>query len=163
MEKTTFDEHGREILDPTPLALPVGFKRPETLEAQIQRLIKGRMSQAAAEAGYETFEDAEDFEIDEDDEPSAPYEMNFDPILGREISPEMVKSNPDQFKEEFLSKAVDSPEIEDRIAKKAKAYRRQRQPQEEKARTQGGGPEGVTQGSPSGPAPGAASPEPQKS
>lgn len=133
MQKIKFDEHGRELPDPTPLALPVGFKKPETLEAQIQRLIKGKLSRQAEEQGFETFADAEDFDIDDDDEPSAPYEMQFDPILGREISPDMVRNSPDHFREEFLSKAVDSPEIEDRIEKKAKAYRRHRkQPEQDK-------------------------------
>lgn len=73
------DEYGREVLDPNPAAMPLGFKRPESLADTIRRLIRHEVSQAAQESGDETFEDADDFDVDDDPaDPSTPYEMNFD-------------------------------------------------------------------------------------
>ena len=82
------DEKGREIPDPTPVSLPVGFQTPEPLDVRIQRLVRTQLSNLADEQGYETFEEAEDFEVPDDDmDPATPFEMEFDPTLGREVSP----------------------------------------------------------------------------
>lgn len=81
------DEQGREIPDPTPMAVPAGFKVPETLDEQIRRLIRGAISTHADAQGAETFEESEDFDIDDDMfDPSSPYEEVFDPVLGRGIT-----------------------------------------------------------------------------
>lgn len=63
-----FDEKGREIPDPRPMAIPAGWDRPETLQDQIKRLIRVQLSQQAADTGQETFEEADDFDVP-DDEP----------------------------------------------------------------------------------------------
>ncbi len=99
------DENGHEIPDPNPVAIPLNFKRPETLAEQIQRMVRTHVSDAAAQGGAETFEEADDFETgdDDDDEPSTPYEMEFDPVLGREVSADMVHSNPTRYRREYLS------------------------------------------------------------
>lgn len=81
------DEEGREIPDPTPIELPLGMKRPETLAEQVQRLVRNQVSQYAALHGHETFEEAEDFDIEDDLDPSTPYELEFDPVLGKELTP----------------------------------------------------------------------------
>lgn len=80
------DSHGREIPDPTPLELPAGRKRPETLAEQVQRLVRHQVSAYAELHGHETFADADDLEVDDDFDPSSPFELEFDPILGREIT-----------------------------------------------------------------------------
>lgn len=81
------DEKGREIPQPGGPVIPVGFRRPETLQEQIQRLIRFSMSRQAVEAGMESFEDADDFDVDDGDSmPDTPYEVDFDPILGRDVS-----------------------------------------------------------------------------
>lgn len=72
------NERGHEILDPEPMAIPLGFKKPETLAEQIRRMVKTEMSQAAASQGQETFEEADDFDIGDDYDPTSPYEQNFD-------------------------------------------------------------------------------------
>ncbi|AFS65320.1 hypothetical protein [Dragonfly-associated microphage 1] len=64
-----FDEKGRELPDPTPIEIPTGFRRPETLQEQIRRLI--RSEQFAAQMGRpdaESFEEANDFDVDDDGE-----------------------------------------------------------------------------------------------
>jgi len=57
---------GWEVPDPTPLARALKFQRPPTLEEIVQRTIRGALSRHAAEQGRETFDEANDFDIDED-------------------------------------------------------------------------------------------------
>ncbi len=110
------DKHGHEIPDPTPRALPTGFKRPETLAEQIQRMVRTHVSVAAEQAGVETFSDADDFDTDDDDDdPSTPYEMEFDPVLGREVSPEMMATAPETYKRAYLKALEDDEEFEDKV------------------------------------------------
>lgn len=61
------DEFGREVPDPTPVELPIGFRRPETLQEMMARMIQGELARREFEQGYETFEEANDFEVDDDD------------------------------------------------------------------------------------------------
>lgn len=86
-KKTTFDSEGREVLDDTPVAIPVGFKRPPTLQEQIARAVRSEHFKNLMEAAdMETFEEADDFDVGEDFDPMTPYEMEFDPDLGKEIT-----------------------------------------------------------------------------
>lgn len=70
------DENGFEIPDPTPIALPVDFERPPTIQELVQRLVKYEMSAAAAAAGEESFEEADDFEVGDEPELRSPYELD---------------------------------------------------------------------------------------
>lgn len=70
-------QSGRETPDPTPVALPIGFRPPEPLAATIARLV-GVASQQAARAGAETFEESEDFDTGEDLDPRSPWEEAYD-------------------------------------------------------------------------------------
>lgn len=70
-----FDDKGREIPDPVPVAVPHSWERPLSLHDQIKRFIRVEMSQAADLAGEESFEDAEDFDVDEDPDPLSAYEI----------------------------------------------------------------------------------------
>lgn len=82
------NEFGHEIPDPKPVALPSGFKRPETLAEQVQRLVRTHISRQAEAEGMETFDEANDFDISDDPvDPSTPFEPFFDPILGVEVTP----------------------------------------------------------------------------
>lgn len=93
---------GSERLDPKPVAIPAGFKRPETLAEQVQRLVRTQISREAREAGFETFEESEDFDVDDDAyEPSTPYETFFDPVLGRDLSADEFRRNEKVYKERY--------------------------------------------------------------
>lgn len=98
----TLNEDGHEVGDPDPIALPAGFKIPETLAMQVQRLVRSHISRQAAEAGFETFEEAEDFEVGDDNDPSTPYETFFDPVLGAEITPTEFKANEAVYRHRYL-------------------------------------------------------------
>lgn len=89
------DSQGREVPDDTPVAMPAGFKHPEDLQTIIRRLIRSEEWQKMAESNeMDTFEEAEDFDIDDDMfDPHSPYEEVFDPVLNRGIShDEFVKN-----------------------------------------------------------------------
>lgn len=73
------NKRGHEVLDSTPVALPVGFKRPLSLNEQIRRLVKNELSNRAAAVGAESFEEADDFDCEDDFDPKSPYEEVFDP------------------------------------------------------------------------------------
>lgn len=75
------DEFGREIPDPTPMAPPVGYKRQPTMAEVIRQQIQGEaLARAAREMGKESWEEADDFVIGDDYDPSSPWEEQFDPV-----------------------------------------------------------------------------------
>lgn len=76
----TLTPEGREILDQTPVSLPIHYDRPEPIHRRIRRMIlEATMAQ---NEGEETLEDANDFLIPDD--PSSfdtnYTEPDFDPV-----------------------------------------------------------------------------------
>lgn len=75
-----------EVLDPTPMAPPVGFRPAPSLSDQIREMVRSeRLAREAAEAGFETFAEADDFDIPDDVDPSSRWEQNFDPTPVSEL------------------------------------------------------------------------------
>lgn len=75
------DERGAEILDPTPVAPPIGYKRQPSMVEHIAAMVRSeRLRQEAEAAGAETWEEADDFDVGDDYDPGSPYEGDFDPI-----------------------------------------------------------------------------------
>lgn len=69
-----------EVVSAIPLAPPVGYVKQPSLSERIRAMVRSEHLRAAAEgAGYETFEESEDFEVGEDYDPRSPYEEQFDP------------------------------------------------------------------------------------
>lgn len=81
--KCQYNERGEEILDDTPVALPVGFKRPQSLQERMRYLLRAEFLKRDLEAhGVETFEEADDFSVDEQDPlEGTPYEDQFEPDI----------------------------------------------------------------------------------
>lgn len=78
--ESTLDPQGREVPDPTPMAPPIGYKRTPSLAEQIREMVRSeRLAMEAAAAGFESFEEADDFEVGDDFDPSSPYEEQFEP------------------------------------------------------------------------------------
>lgn len=105
LQKLKFlDEQGREIPDPRPLEVPIGYKKPETLADQIRRLIRSQqLADLANSQDMDTFEESEDFEIDDEMfDPSSPYEEVFDPVLGRGITLEEFRQNEPIYRRRFI-------------------------------------------------------------
>lgn len=79
--KPGLDKEGREVPDPIPMAPPIGYKRQPSLTERIRDMVRSEhLRIAALEAGQETFEEADDFEVGDDFDPNSPYEEVFDPV-----------------------------------------------------------------------------------
>ena len=79
----SLDAQGREVLDQTPISFPLAFTRPEPLHLRIRRMVEQYHAEMRDAAEYETFEDADDFDVDDgvpsyEDAPSS-YEVDFMP------------------------------------------------------------------------------------
>lgn len=75
------DENGHEVLDPTPVAPPVGFIQQPSMFEHIRNLVRTELSRRAADSGdLESFEEADDFDVGDDYDPTSPYEQQFDPL-----------------------------------------------------------------------------------
>lgn len=75
-----YNKNGEEVLDQTPVALPVHFKVPPTIQDTIKRLVgDAETRRQLQERHIETFEEADDFEVDGEEIMSSPWEENFDP------------------------------------------------------------------------------------
>lgn len=117
------DEYGHEVPDSTPMSLPSGFKRPETLAEQVQRLVRTSISRQAEEAGLETFEESEDFELPDDPtDPSTPYEEYFDPLLGRGITADEFRQNFAIYKQRYLDAEMRAYEVMEQSAALRRPY-----------------------------------------
>lgn len=64
---------GKKVPDNTPVEVPLQFKRPPSIQEEIQRFIRVETSRAAELAGFETWEESQDFGV-VDDDPLTPYE-----------------------------------------------------------------------------------------
>lgn len=73
---------GREYPDPVPMSPPIGYEPPSTLEMLIESVIQRRdFLKAVREADFETPEEADDFDVDEDEDtrfPETVYEAYFE-------------------------------------------------------------------------------------
>ena len=66
----------REHPDPTPVALPVGYESPPTMETLIAQYVRHEVSQQASAQGFGTFEEEDDFEDDDpEDLPWSEFEL----------------------------------------------------------------------------------------
>lgn len=97
------DKEGHEVPDPRPVSIPAGFQRPPSLQEQVRRLLPDMIRQQQ-EQEVETWEDANDFDVGDDFDPSSPWETIYDPTLGREVTPEEFARNLPQIREEVQKK-----------------------------------------------------------
>lgn len=76
----TLNSRGHEVNSPEPISLPAGVNKPETLAETIRRLVRNEVSQQASASGQETFEEADDFDIEDDNgyDPKSQWELDFD-------------------------------------------------------------------------------------
>jgi len=73
------DDLGREIPDPRPMQPPVGYKKQPSMFEMIREATKREVALYAANREPESFEESDDFDIDDDVDPSSPWENDFDP------------------------------------------------------------------------------------
>lgn len=75
-ETERHDKDGFEKADPTPMELPIGMRRPLTIQEQIKQALRSEMvMRGQLERGEETLEDSMDFGGDEEEDlPLTPHE-----------------------------------------------------------------------------------------
>lgn len=80
---------GLEIADPVPVAIPAGMRTPPSLREQMDELFRvGRLREEANRD--ESVDEANDFDIDDyfaEGDNLTPWNVEYDPLLGRDISP----------------------------------------------------------------------------
>lgn len=102
-------QEGRETLDTKPMAIPVGFKTPETLAETVARLVRSaQWEQMMHASGNETFDEANDFDI-EDEEPWSPHELVFDPVKGDEVPFDVFSSRSEAYREAHKKRSATTP------------------------------------------------------
>lgn len=73
------DDLGREIPDPRPMQPPIGYKKQPSMFELIREATAREVALYAAGREPETFEEADDFDVDDDVDPHSPWENDFDP------------------------------------------------------------------------------------
>lgn len=71
-----FDVDEHEFSDPTPVEIPLGMSAPPTMAEMLQMYVRSELRNAGLGAEHESFEEANDFEIDDDVEPRSAYEYH---------------------------------------------------------------------------------------
>lgn len=67
---------GQFYPDPTPVAPPVGYVPEISMFDRVREMIRSdALKKVAVESGAESFEEADDFDVDDDYEPFSPYEL----------------------------------------------------------------------------------------
>lgn len=75
------DEQGHEIVSNVPEAPPLGWKRQPTMVDHIREMVRSeRLRQEVEAAGDETFEEADDFDVGDDVDPTSPWEGEYEPV-----------------------------------------------------------------------------------
>lgn len=74
------DDRGRELLDGRPMEPPVGFSPQPSLVDRIRKMVQDATLQRELDkAGAETFDEANDFDVGDDLDPSSPWEQYYEP------------------------------------------------------------------------------------
>lgn len=74
---------GQEVPDPTIIDPPLGYVPQPDLMELMRRMIRREMSEIVENTEFETFEEADDFDVDDDPvDYTSPYEEYFDPSPG---------------------------------------------------------------------------------
>lgn len=87
------NERGQEVLDKTPVQIPVQFNKPATSLIDLMHQLYASMK----DEGVETFEDAENFDIPDEtgiEMMDTPYEQDFDHFEPAPVPAGAPKENP---------------------------------------------------------------------
>lgn len=115
------NEKGEEIVDSTPMELPIGYEYPESLQSLMRRIVPA-ISQAADREGFDTFEEANDFEIEDEELPPAPWEYSKDQEEEDRIARIKIMEQKERDQKDYdeYKKWRDQPAGRPRAGKKAK-------------------------------------------
>lgn len=104
LTESMIGEDGLEYCNPNPMVVDVGPKRL-SLEEQIERILRREISRVAYKEGLETFEEANDFEVpDEDPLPMSGFEfeeMKEEVVPAPKVEPEATPEEQVKFAEAY--------------------------------------------------------------
>lgn len=91
-------EDGRQIPDDTPVEIPLNLRKGETEAMRIARAVSLEFSQQAEKKGYETWEESQDFDIEDDEDifPQSQFELKE---MAEEYLPDIpldIEKTPDE-------------------------------------------------------------------
>lgn len=76
----------REAVDPTPMEIPVAMQKSRSMDDRMAAIINHSRLMQLHEQGYETFEEADDFDIPDDPvDMSTPWETDFDVAMSQSV------------------------------------------------------------------------------
>lgn len=76
---------GREIVSSIPIEPPLGYIKQPSLADQMRVMLRQELlARELAAQGFDTMEEADDFDVDDDFDPTSPWEERFDPQLDLE-------------------------------------------------------------------------------
>lgn len=78
-----YNDDGRQVCDSTPVEVPLRMQRPETQQEMFQRLIREHISQQALANEMESFEEADDFDVQDE------FDSELNATIYEEMSPEV--------------------------------------------------------------------------
>lgn len=109
-------DNREEIPDPTPVEMPIGYEHPESLESMIARLVRVE-SQRAVASGEESFEESDDFDVDDDNELTSEYQMsNMQEEYVDESAREASRKSPAKAAGAPKEEKKEEPEVEKKAA-----------------------------------------------
>lgn len=113
---TKYNEKGEELMDPTPMQPPLGYKKTKSLSEQIrEQVMRMKQELLADDAIAETEEEADDFEVGDDFEPLSPHENDHVPTVkelkkkAREINARIAEANRKKAIEEYEKQKAETP------------------------------------------------------
>lgn len=113
-ERPNLDGQGKEQLSPIPLSVPGPGDAPLSIQAQIKQALRTeKLKQALESRDVETFEEADDFDIEDEEDwrPFAPWEADFETPIEHDRpednDPEAQDSDGD---EQVMSETSSPPE-----------------------------------------------------
>lgn len=92
------NDKGEEVLDPTPLSVPVRLKKEKSLQQMVEEVTRRAMLTRDLKNVEESIDDPLDF--DENPLPDSPHEEVFDEDLGRAVT-KAEKKYLDEHRKEF--------------------------------------------------------------
>lgn len=105
--RTTDD--GREIVSSVPVAPPIGYQKQPSMIEHIRNMVRSeQLRQAAEEAGAESFEEADDFDIEDDPFPVGSSEFDesdLEPIIRQDPPTRPAQGDEPAAPEEVLDAA----------------------------------------------------------
>jgi len=103
----SLNDNGEEILDPVPLAADLPLRAPPSLEERLQRYIRHTVNRSAESAGYESFDESDDFDCGDDD--ADLFESDHELSIDQERHPSKYTAKRSKTASPSFSKEKDTP------------------------------------------------------